>query len=59
MQRLRRSKFWPTVSRVDDSYGDRNLVNLSPSPPSPCVRADADPFLQVCECGTVEEYSSL
>ncbi|KAM0753184.1 glycine dehydrogenase [Meredithblackwellia eburnea MCA 4105] len=35
--RLRRNKFWPAVSRVDDSYGDRNLV---------------------CECGTVEEYSS-
>ncbi|GAA5850348.1 hypothetical protein JCM8547_001841 [Rhodosporidiobolus lusitaniae] len=23
---LRHRKFWPTVSRVDDSYGDRNLV---------------------------------
>ena len=34
---LRARKFWPTVSRVDDSYGDRNLV---------------------CECGTVDEYST-
>lgn len=23
---LRKSKFWPTVSRVNDAYGDRNLV---------------------------------
>lgn len=23
---LRNRKFWPTVSRVDDTYGDRNLV---------------------------------
>lgn len=23
---LRKKKFWPTVSRVDDTYGDRNLV---------------------------------
>ncbi|KAK4704427.1 glycine dehydrogenase, partial [Phenoliferia sp. Uapishka_3] len=37
VERLRRNKFWPSVSRVDDSYGDRNLV---------------------CECGTVDEYSS-
>lgn len=34
---LRQNKFWPPVARVDDAYGDRNLV---------------------CECGTVEEYSS-
>ena len=34
---LRHRKFWPTVSRVDDSYGDKNLV---------------------CECGTVDEYST-
>ena len=23
---VRDNKFWPTVSRVDDAYGDRNLV---------------------------------
>jgi glycine dehydrogenase len=23
---LRQKKFWPTVSRIDDTYGDRNLV---------------------------------
>ena len=23
--RLRRAKFWPSVSRVDDAYGDKNL----------------------------------
>ncbi len=23
---LRKKKFWPSVSRVDDTYGDRNLV---------------------------------
>lgn len=23
---LRFRKFWPTVGRVDDSYGDKNLV---------------------------------
>lgn len=34
---LRKNKFWPPVSRIDDAYGDRNLV---------------------CECGTVESYSS-
>lgn len=26
VSRLRISKFWPSVGRVDDSYGDRNLV---------------------------------
>ncbi len=26
VQRLREDKFWPAVSRVDDAYGDRNLV---------------------------------
>ena len=34
---LRQNKFWPPVARVDDAYGDRNLV---------------------CECGSVEDYSS-
>ena len=23
---LRKNKFWPAVSRIDDAYGDRNLV---------------------------------
>ena len=23
---LRNNKFWPPVSRVDDAYGDRNLI---------------------------------
>jgi glycine dehydrogenase len=23
---VRRAKFWPTVSRIDSAYGDRNLV---------------------------------
>ncbi|KAI8054047.1 glycine dehydrogenase [Syncephalis plumigaleata] len=27
---LRHQKFWPTVGRVDDSYGDRNLVCSCP-----------------------------
>lgn len=25
---LRKKKFWPSVGRVDDTYGDRNLVSL-------------------------------
>ncbi|KAI9304003.1 glycine dehydrogenase [Cunninghamella echinulata] len=29
---LRERKFWPTVSRVDDAYGDRNLMCTCPSP---------------------------
>jgi glycine dehydrogenase len=27
---LRKNKFWPTVSRVDDTYGDRNLICSCP-----------------------------
>ncbi|KAJ3130656.1 hypothetical protein HK100_007772 [Physocladia obscura] len=27
---LRRNKFWPTVARVDDTYGDRNLICSCP-----------------------------
>jgi len=27
---LRRRKFWPSVGRVDNAYGDRNLVCLCP-----------------------------
>jgi len=30
-RRLRSNKFWPTVSRIDDAYGDRNLVCECPS----------------------------
>jgi len=26
------NKFWPTVSRIDDVYGDRNLICACPSP---------------------------
>ncbi|KAG6837687.1 hypothetical protein H0H93_004963 [Arthromyces matolae] len=29
---LKEKKFWPTVSRIDDAYGDLNLVTASPSP---------------------------
>lgn len=29
---LREKKFWPSVSRVDDAYGDRNLMCTCPSP---------------------------
>lgn len=29
---LRERKFWPSVSRVDDAYGDRNLMCTCPSP---------------------------
>lgn len=32
MEHLRESKFWPHVSRVDDAYGDRNLMCTCPSP---------------------------
>ena len=28
----RESKFWPAVSRIEDSYGDKNLVCTCPSP---------------------------
>ena len=27
---LRTRKFWPTVSRIDNPYGDRNLMCLCP-----------------------------
>ncbi len=29
MSGLRKKKFWPSVSRVDDTFGDRNLVCYS------------------------------
>ncbi|KAI8141473.1 glycine dehydrogenase [Fennellomyces sp. T-0311] len=32
MPHLRNNKFWPSVSRVDDAYGDRNLMCTCPSP---------------------------
>ncbi|KAI8376316.1 glycine dehydrogenase [Radiomyces spectabilis] len=32
MAHLREKKFWPSVSRVDDAYGDRNLICTCPSP---------------------------
>jgi glycine dehydrogenase len=31
MASLRENKFWPTVGRVDNAYGDRNLVCACPS----------------------------
>jgi len=31
---VKESKFWPTVSRVDNVYGDRNLVTRIPAPPA-------------------------
>jgi glycine dehydrogenase len=30
MKGLRAAKFWPTVGRVDDTYGDRNLICACP-----------------------------
>ncbi|KAI8090211.1 glycine dehydrogenase [Gilbertella persicaria] len=32
MPYLKEKKFWPSVSRVDDAYGDRNLMCTCPSP---------------------------
>ncbi|KAH8552470.1 glycine dehydrogenase [Umbelopsis sp. PMI_123] len=32
MPYLKEKKFWPTVGRVDDAYGDRNLMCTCPSP---------------------------
>ncbi|KAI8886221.1 glycine dehydrogenase [Backusella circina FSU 941] len=29
---LRETKFWPSISRIDDAYGDRNLMCTCPSP---------------------------
>jgi glycine dehydrogenase len=28
---VRESKFWPAVARIDNTYGDRNLVCTCPS----------------------------
>ena len=30
MPRLRESKFWPAVSRINDPYGDKNLICSCP-----------------------------
>jgi len=30
MKGLKRDKFWPTQSRLNDTYGDRNLVCSCP-----------------------------
>ena len=36
-QRLRRSKFWPAVGRVDEVYGERNVrVSVSQNNTIPC-----------------------
>lgn len=32
---VRASKFWPSTSRVDNVYGDRNLVCTVPAAPLP------------------------
>lgn len=32
MAHLRQNKFWPSVARVDDAWGDRNLMCTCPSP---------------------------
>jgi glycine dehydrogenase len=32
MPYLREKKFWPSISRIDDAYGDRNLMCTCPSP---------------------------
>jgi glycine dehydrogenase len=29
---LRETKFWPSISRIDDAFGDRNLMCTCPSP---------------------------
>jgi glycine dehydrogenase len=31
-QYVAENKFWPTVTRIDDVYGDRNLMCACPSP---------------------------
>jgi len=31
---LRDSKFWPAVERIDNAYGDRNLMCTCPAPES-------------------------
>lgn len=32
MEWIRHNKFWPYVARIDDAYGDRNLMCTCPSP---------------------------
>lgn len=42
LQHLRFNKFWPSVSRVDDAYGDRNLM-------CSCIPIDAYSIKEVVE----------
>jgi glycine dehydrogenase len=30
---LKENKYWPTVTRIDDAYGDRNLVSTCQTSP--------------------------
>lgn len=39
---VRAAKFWPTTSRVDNVYGDRNLVLTLPKPQPAAAAASAD-----------------
>ncbi|HLU99896.1 MAG TPA: glycine dehydrogenase (aminomethyl-transferring), partial [Acidobacteriota bacterium] len=41
--RLRKHKFWPTVSRVDDAYGDRNLF---------CACVPVDSYVETADGAT-------
>ncbi len=41
---VRRRKFWPTVRRVDDAYGDRNL--FCSCPPTDAYKADEEDELE-------------
>ena len=31
VEAVRRNKFWPTVNRIDDVFGDRNLICSCPT----------------------------
>ena len=42
LEELRYNKFWPSVSRVDDAYGDRNLI-------CSCIPIDAYAIEEVTE----------
>ncbi len=44
LEHLRYNKFWPSVSRVDDAYGDRNLI-------CSCIPIDAYEMKEVEEAG--------
>ena len=42
------SKFWPAVSRIDDIYGDQNLVcSLVTPAPDDAIHKDVSPLRQV------------